>query len=253
MDISEFSRLRDKKTYLRHPWETSRVNVLKTFLKQSGLTFPVDRIVDIGGGDAFVINSLMEENLAKEYFAIDTAYTDEVIAQLKENYNNSGVHYVIDLEEYSKKHESGVTTLYLCMDVLEHLEDEGIILDYLDKQDRSSYYFFSVPAFQSVFSSHDVLLGHYRRYTLSQLEKVLTDRGFTIRSRGYYFTSLLILRWMEKLFKKKKDESIDNWEGGKTKSKLINTILNIDFNTSLIFKKAGIIIPGLSCYCLCKR
>ncbi|WP_294825070.1 hypothetical protein [uncultured Flavobacterium sp.] len=253
MDISEFSRLRDKKTYLRHPWETSRVNVLKTFLKQSGINFPVDRIVDIGGGDAFVINSLMQENLAKEYFAIDTAYTDEVIAQLKENYNNSGVHYVIDLKEYSIAYEAGVNTLYLCMDVLEHLEDEGIILDYLDNKETGSHYFFSVPAFQSVFSSHDVLLGHYRRYTLGQLEQVLESRGFSISSRGYYFTSLLLLRWMEKLFKKDKKESIDNWEGGKTKSRLINAILNIDFRTSLLLKRAGIIIPGLSCYCLCKR
>ncbi|MCW4469148.1 hypothetical protein OGH69_09245 [Flavobacterium sp. MFBS3-15] len=253
MDISEFSRLRDKASYLRHPWETSRVNVLKTFLRSSGISFPVDRVVDIGGGDAFVINSLMGENLAREYFAIDTAYTQEVIGQLKENYNDSGVQYVHDLEEYNRQHDAGLKTLFLCMDVLEHLEDESIILDHLDPRNTNCHYFFSVPAFQSVFSSHDVLLGHYRRYTLSQFEKMLKNKGFTIKNRGYYFTSLLALRWVEKLFKKKKDESIDNWEGGKTKTKLINSVLDIDFRISLLLKKAGIIIPGLSCYCLCKK
>jgi hypothetical protein len=57
MDISEFSRLNDKSKYSRHPWETSRKNVLHTFLKQSEIQFPIDRIVDIGSGDAFVIHT----------------------------------------------------------------------------------------------------------------------------------------------------------------------------------------------------
>ena len=74
MDISEFNRLSDQKNYQRHPWETSRKNVLKYFLNQTNIKFPIDRIVDIGSGDAFVIHSLLENNIATEYFAIETAY-----------------------------------------------------------------------------------------------------------------------------------------------------------------------------------
>jgi hypothetical protein len=252
MDISEFSRLNDKSKYNRHPWETSRKNVLHTFLKQSEIKFPIDRIVDIGSGDAFVIHTLVDKNLAKEYYAIDTAYTPEVIAQLKSNNNNSQVVYFQNLKEYLATVTEKVPTLYLCMDVLEHLEDEKIILDDLQSKDNN-YFFFAVPAFQSVFSSHDVLLGHYRRYTLKQLVTVLNNYQFTIIDKGYYFTSLLLFRKLDKFLKKDKDESIDNWEAGKLKTAFINTMLTIDFKISLLLKKLGVTVPGLSCYCLCKK
>jgi hypothetical protein len=252
MDISEFSRLNDKSKYNRHPWETSRKNVLHTFLKQSEIKFPIDRIVDIGSGDAFVIHTLVDKNSAKEYYAIDTAYTPEVIAQLKSNNNNSQVVYFQNLKEYLATVTEKVPTLYLCMDVLEHLEDEKIILDDLQSKDNN-YFFFAVPAFQSVFSSHDVLLGHFRRYTLKQLVTVLNNYQFTIIDKGYYFTSLLLFRKLDKFLKKDKEESIDNWEAGKLKTAAINTMLTIDFKISLLLKKLGVTVPGLSCYCLCKK
>lgn len=252
MDISEFSRLNDKSNYNRHPWETSRKNVLQTFLKQSKISFPLDSIVDIGSGDAYVIHTLVEKNLAKEYYAIDTAYTPEVIAQLKENNNNSQVVYFQNLKAFQAAVSTNTNTLFLCMDVLEHLEDEKFILDDL-KAKNGNYFFFAVPAFQSVFSSHDVLLGHYRRYTLQQLSSVLQKQEFEIVDKGYYFTSLLLFRKLDKFLKKDKNESIDNWVAGKLKTTLINTMLTIDFKISLFLKKLGITIPGLSCYCLCKK
>lgn len=253
MDISEFSRLEDKSKYNRHPWETSRKNVLHTFLKQSKIEFPINRIVDIGSGDAYVIHTLVKKNMARQYFAIDTAYTPEVIEQLKINNNNSEVIYVQNLQEYLEKYSTEEPSLYLCMDVLEHLEDEKLILDDLLKSNKKNHYFFAVPAFQSVFSSHDVLLGHYRRYTLPELYSLLKKNEFEIIDKGYYFTTLLMFRKLDKFLKKDKEASIDNWEGGKAKTFFINTLLKADFITSLFLKKIGFQIPGLSCYCLCKK
>lgn len=253
MDLSEFSRLEDKANYQRHPWETSRKNVLHTFLKQAKIKFPIDRIVDIGSGDAYVIHTLVEKGLASEYYAIDTAYTPEVVAQLKKNNNNSQVVYFQNLREYLSTVTSEKPTLFLCMDVLEHLEDEKIILNDLNKESNDNYYFFAVPAFQSVFSSHDVLLGHYRRYTLNQLVSALNKNRFKIIDKGYYFTPLLVIRKLEKWLKMDKKKSIDNWTEGKFKTKIINMLLVVDFKISLLLKKIGITIPGLSCYCLCKK
>ena len=253
MDLSEFSRLEDKANYQRHPWETSRKNVLHTFLKQSEISFPVDRIVDIGSGDAYVIHTLVDKNLSKEYFAIDIEYTPEVIQQLKSNNNNSAVNYYKTILEFNETEQKADNTLYLCMDVLEHLEDEKVILDHLQSNHQKAHYFFAVPAFQSVFSSHDVLLGHYRRYTLPQLKKVLESNGFKVLDEGYYFFTLLLFRKLDKFLKKDKKESIDNWSAGKFKTGLINTMLSIDFRITLIMKKIGITIPGLSCYCLCVK
>ncbi|KAF2518988.1 class I SAM-dependent methyltransferase [Flavobacterium salilacus subsp. salilacus] len=252
MDISEFSRLNNKNRYSRHPWETSRKNVLHKLLKSYKIPFPIERVVDIGAGDAYVIHTLLHKGIGREYIAIDTAYTPEVISQLKENYGNSPVQYVQDIEEYKQKYGNDVPTLFLCMDVLEHVQDESIILSHLGGN-SNHIYFFAVPAFQSVFSGHDALLGHYRRYTLLQLQGVLANYGFTVKDRGYYFMSLLMLRRMEKIFTKNKKESIDNWAAGKFKTGLINTVLKIDADIGILLKKAGITIPGLSCYCLCKK
>jgi hypothetical protein len=251
MDISEFSRLEDKGRYARHPWEESRKNVLLKLLRKTDLEFPVKRIVDIGSGDAYVIHALQDKNLAAEYFAIDTAYTPQVIKQLRENNPDSNVVYVQDLETYLRDHATTDATLFLCMDVLEHLPDESLILDHLGA--GNNHYFFAVPAFQSVFSQHDVLLGHYRRYTRRQLKNLLEQRGFKISRSGYYFTSLLVFRWIDKLLGRDKKASIDNWKGSDAKTDFINAVLSGDFAAGNVFQSLGIRIPGLSCYCQCTK
>lgn len=255
MDISEFLRLNDKKKYVRHPWETSRKDVLHTLLKKSKINFPINRIVDVGSGDAYILHSLIDGGFAESYFAIDTAYTEDIIQQIKENNNkNCKIIYLSDIKTYQDTYDNSLnaSTLFLCMDVLEHLEDEKIILDFFNKK-SNNYYFFSVPAFQSLYSSHDELLGHYRRYTLKQLSIVLTNSQFEIIDRGYYFLSLLFIRGIGKILNNEQKKSIDNWDKTKTKTKILNILLYTDFKFSLILKKMNIILPGLSTYCICKK
>lgn len=251
MDLTEFDRLFDKQNYQRHPWEISRRDVLFRLLKSSNIKFPVKRIVDIGGGDAFIINEIYKQNLAEEYFTIDTAYSSEIISQLKDNYGENPIHYVQNLMDYLSDFQTEENVLFLCMDVLEHLENENEILNHLTQ--KNNYFLFAVPAFQSVFSNHDVLLGHYRRYNLNQLQDVLKKYDFEIKNKGYYFTSLLIVRWLESIFNKNKKASIDNWTGSSFKSKLITTVLQFDFIFAQLLQKIGIRIYGLSCYCICKK
>lgn len=251
MDLTEFDRLFDKQNYKRHPWEISRKDVMFSLFRSTSIKFPVKRIVDIGGGDAFIINEIYKRNLAEEYFTIDTAYSDEIVSQLKANYGENSIHYVQNLEHYLTHFSQEENVLFLCMDVLEHLENEVEILEHLTQ--KNNHFLFAVPAFQQVFSNHDVLLGHYRRYNLKQLQHVLEKYNFQILNKGYYFTSLLLVRWLESIFNKNKKASIDNWSGSDFKSKLITTVLKLDFGFAQLLKKFGIRIYGLSCYCICKK
>lgn len=251
MDLTEFDRIIDKNKYNRHPWEISRRDVLFKLLKSSKIKFPVKRIVDIGGGDAFIINEIYKQNLAQEYFTIDTAYSSEIILQLQANYGEKSIHYVQNLNDYFTNFPLEENVLFLCMDVLEHLENENEILKHLTQ--KNNYFLFAVPAFQFVFSNHDVLLGHYRRYNLKQLQQVLQQYNFEIQSNGYYFTSLLFVRWLESVFNKNKKASIDNWTGSIFKSKLISSVLQLDFRFAQVLQKFGFKIYGLSCYCICKK
>jgi len=254
MDISEFSRLHVTSNYARHPWEIARSRVLIRLLSKH-VPLPQDQLVDIGSGDAYVIHVACANNTARAYSAVDIAYTPEIVTQLKENNPSSPVGYFATFQDMDAGSRPVAKRLYLCMDVLEHLEDEKIVLDQIVKEpaaDHPTYYFFSVPAFQSLFSNHDVLLGHYRRYSVSQLKELCIGRKLTVIDSGYFFFSLLMARWWEKKLLKKKDYSIDNWTGSPAKTKFLAFVLGVDFRIGQALKKIGIQLPGLSCYCICR-
>ncbi len=266
MDISEFNRLHTTSHYSRHPWEIARGKALVSLIRGNIPGRPA-ALVDVGSGDAYITNLLQGQKMADAFFAIDNAYTPDIIGSLQKNNDDSPVGYYISIEKFQESHPRVDKALYLCMDVLEHLKEEGEVLDLIARKPipianvdpisnvvpvDPAYYFFTVPAFQSVFSNHDTLLGHYRRYTVGRFEKVLTDKGLTVISSGYFFFSLLLLRWFEKKMLRKKDYSIDNWKGGPLKTKILTSILFVDFKIGDLLKKCGIRLPGLSCYCICK-
>ena len=59
-------------------------------------------------------------------------------------------------------------------DVLEHLADDAAAARYLGSLlKQGGRLIISVPALPGLFGHHDVLLGHYRRYTKSSLVRVL--------------------------------------------------------------------------------
>lgn len=73
------------------------------------------------------------------------------------------------------------------MDVIEHVDDDrGLVADYVAKVRPGTRFVITVPAFQWLWSGHDVFLEHYRRYTVGQAEAVLRAAGLTVE-RGWYF------------------------------------------------------------------
>ena len=257
MDISEFRRLRESSAYSRHPWEIARAKVMQRLIAKHIPVGPA-QLVDIGSGDAYIVNLALKLGIAQSYYAIDIEYTPEIVAQLKENNAHSKIDYYPTIQDFQRAVKSSGDRLYLCMDVLEHLKDEKEVLDLIVPKPgtvaagEKTFYFFTVPAFQSVFSSHDVLLGHYRRYTVRQFRELLSARGLQIIDSGYFFSSLLAARWFERKLDPKKEYSIDNWEGSPVKTRLLTTILKTDFLVTNTLKKLGVRLPGLSCYCICR-
>ena len=65
MDLTEFSRLKDKHIYLRHPWEIARKEVLFKLINSFNKEKKIKKIVDIGGGDAYIINELAKNLIDK--------------------------------------------------------------------------------------------------------------------------------------------------------------------------------------------
>jgi dolichyl-phosphate beta-glucosyltransferase len=87
---------------------------------------------------------------------------------------------------------TGSVDVLCSLDVVEHLDDDVLALrEYLRVLRPGARLVITVPAYRWAWSSHDVDLGHRRRYTRPQLEAVAVAAGFeVVRSR--YFHSWLV-------------------------------------------------------------
>ncbi len=77
-------------------------------------------------------------------------------------------------------------------DVLEHIPDDGAFLDTCHNiLSPTGHLYLTVPANQALWSRHDEVVGHCRRYSSTALESVLDRAGFKTLYLTYFFSSLL--------------------------------------------------------------
>ena len=78
-------------------------------------------------------------------------------------------------------------------DVVEHIEDDLAFLRHLwELLEPSGMLYITVPAYNFLWSQHDVTAGHCRRYTCSGLSNQLASVGFHICFGTYFFRVLPI-------------------------------------------------------------
>jgi trans-aconitate methyltransferase len=203
----------------------------------------------VGCGDGFVSMGLFNHLNDKKITAVDINLTDDKIIEL--NKLSIGINYLKELPT------EGAYDIILLLDVLEHLEDDQRFLaNLVDRYTaKGGIVMITVPAFQYIFSCHDVFLGHYRRYRLKEIENIAMASGLNVISSGYLFLSLLLpkLVYYKLLNSKKGSDGIGQWRRGRTISYLIESILNIDNNILMLAARYGVKIPGLTGWILCKK
>ena len=104
--------------------------------------------------------------------------------------------------------------LVTLLDVIEHIDDDkGVLKQAHELIKPEGNILVTVPAYQFLWSSHDDLNHHKRRYVKSQLRNVLEGSGFTIKRISYYntllFPTALVGRGAERFFKAKNDVTLD--------------------------------------------
>jgi hypothetical protein len=86
-------------------------------------------------------------------------------------------------------------------DVLEHLEDDaGALRGAAANLAPGGLVLATVPAYQWLWSPHDVWHHHYRRYTAPRLEALLRAAGFSPVQLGYYNSRLFPLAVAKRMF-----------------------------------------------------
>ncbi len=208
------------------------INYTRKVLKTTqGLT-----IVDVGSGSGFFAISLEKKfkDQIKKVYLVDINYTAEEIAETK----GAKIEKVLSIPS---RIENGLVIL---MDVLEHLEDDLKMLNEIKAASKgdNNYYFITVPAFLSLWSGHDVYLGHYRRYKIDMLNGVLNKAKYSIKNSYYLYGTLFPMVWLaRKLDNMKKKEATSNM---KPFNPLVNKVLlgvtSIDMALSSINKIAGV-------------
>jgi len=193
-------------------------------------------LLDIGAGSGIFSKQLLQHGAASA-ICIDPAYREE----RQEFVNAKPISFLRQIR-------SEKCDLILLMDVLEHVDDDvGLVRSAIAGAAEHAYVMITVPAFQSLFSSHDVFLEHKRRYTLRQVEQVVRAAGLEILSTRYFFAFLLPIAAIIRLLKRKREAKSDL----KQHSKLVNLLLFWLHRLELpLFRYNR--IGGLTLFCLAR-
>ncbi|MDP4651575.1 MAG: class I SAM-dependent methyltransferase, partial [Haliea sp.] len=119
--------------------------------------------------------------------------------------------------------------LILLMDVLEHVEDDvGLLFEYVRKTNVGTTFLLSVPAFQFMWSGHDIFLEHKRRYTLAQIEQVAKRAGLEVERGCYYFAAVFPIAATTRLLEKiQRGKSLAAQSQLRKHHPLVNNVLKI--------------------------
>lgn len=199
------------------------------------------RILDVGAGSGFFSRHLLADTSASEAWCVDISYD----ADSDDKASNKPIHYRREIDRIN-------TDLVLLMDVLEHVDDDvGLLRSYVDKVPEGSSLLISVPAFQFLWSGHDVFLEHKRRYTLAQLEQVVLDCGLTIKSSSYYFGSVFPIAATLRLLDRVRQSKHATTQLSKH-NPLVNALLKSLCYAELPFMKLNK-AAGLTVFCLAEK
>lgn len=139
------------------------------------------RILDVGAGSGWFSRRLLQRGIAERAVCVDPGYSSE----RDEFVDGRSLSFRQSVERVD-------ADVVLLMDVLEHVEDDVALLSsYVRRAAPGTRFLLTVPAFQVLWSAHDVYLEHYRRYTRAQLLSVVRQSGLRVVSSHYYFAAIL--------------------------------------------------------------
>lgn len=227
-------------------WFTARSEVVRHVIKKICKLENNSTILDVGCGTGGFARDMMKDGY--EVIGLDTSEIALQYAEMrgiKKLYNST-------LDKFNPENENidAITIL----DVIEHIEDDKAVINDLANTLKSGKWLIAtVPAYQWLWSKHDEIHMHYRRYKKSEFKKMFKDAGFEVKFASYYNTFLflpaVLKRFVDKLTgaEKKQTEPVEK----------VSPNMNKTFDT--IFKSEKKFLPdvkfpfGLSILLIAKK
>jgi len=160
------------------------------------------RILDIGCGTGIVIKRLEKYGYT---FGIDIS--EDAIRFCRKR----GLENIIKAEATQIPFNNNAFNLITIFDVLEHIKFDSIAISEVYRVlKKDGIAIVSVPANKFLWSCHDEVLHHYRRYSKEEIKGKILKCNFKILKISYYnfflFTFIFIFRLFKKVFYKIKKE-----------------------------------------------
>ena len=156
------------------------------------------KILDIGCSSGIFLEELLQMGFNVDHlFGIDIS--EEGIAKAKAR----GLKHVFVMDGAKIDFPEESFDLLISSDSLEHIETEQAALScwttLLKPKGRLIIF---VPAFMFLWSAHDVVNQHFRRYTRKELTAKIQQFPYQIEQSGYWnfslFFPIAIVRWLKK-------------------------------------------------------
>jgi SAM-dependent methyltransferase len=150
---------------------------------------PGKSILDLGCGPGLYFETIMRYR-PDFYLAAD--YSQIYLDQVKEKFNNRtncdiALIDLLNQEKLAELYQNNYDYVLL-FDVLEHIEDDEQVLRNIHKLLSNTGYgrfCLRVPALQFIYGENDKSIGHFRRYSLKQLKRLLEKCGFNVNKIAY--------------------------------------------------------------------
>ena len=190
----------------RHWWYRGRRTVIENVI--AGMRLPARaRILDAGCGSG---RNMVELARHGPVTGVELSDTSAYLARARE------AGEVISGSVLEMPFASDSFELSVCLDVIEHLDDDLAALRELRRVVApGGSLLVTVPAYQWLWSGHDEVNHHRRRYTQRSLRAVAEKAGWR-QVRSTHFNSLLLpvavlLRVLDRFSRKTTESSLDLW------------------------------------------
>ena len=169
------------------------------------------RIVEVGVGTGSFSELLLQENIDSISLVEPSGMFESLTVNISQIKNNVLVDFYksifseVATEIGDKQNPDSI----IYVNVLEHIENDRSELEYIHRTlEKGGRCFIFVPALMSLYGEFDRKIGHFRRYTKSEVEEKCQSAGFKVL-KSKYFDLAGIVPWFVK-YKVLKSDSLDS-------------------------------------------
>lgn len=176
-----------------HWWFVARRKIINAFIKRAEFKDNI-RIFEIGCGNGANLEFLSAHGdvtaIEKSEIALEYA-SKKNIGTIKQGELPDGIPNDIN-EEFD---------LVVMLDVLEHIEDDEECIKVLrNRVSKNGKLLLTIPAHQYLWSVHDEIHHHKRRYSIKQIRELLSKNGWSIKYISYFNTLLFPLAFIDRKY-----------------------------------------------------